>query len=32
MGLPNIKNNTDDLHITSVIGERTIVEMVIFTQ
>ena len=32
MGLPNIKKNTDDLHITSVLGKGTRVEMVIFTQ
>ena len=30
MGLPNIKKNTDDLSITSVAGEGTRVEMVIF--
>ena len=32
MGLPNIKRNTDDLHITSVVGKGTRVEMVILTQ
>lgn len=32
MGLPNIKRNTDNLHITSVVGEGTRVEMVILTQ
>jgi len=32
MGLPNIKRNTDGLHITSVVGKGTRVEMVIFTQ
>ena len=32
MGLPNIKKNVDDLHITSVIGEGTRVEMVVLTQ
>jgi anti-sigma regulatory factor (Ser/Thr protein kinase) len=32
MGLPNIKKNTDDLHIASVVGKGTRVEMVILTQ
>lgn len=32
MGLPNIKKNTDELRITSVVGEGTRVAMVIFTQ
>ena len=32
MGLPNIKRNTDDLHITSVVGQGTRVEMVIRTR
>jgi anti-sigma regulatory factor (Ser/Thr protein kinase) len=32
MGLPNIKKNTDELRITSVVGEGTRVGMVIFTQ
>lgn len=32
MGLPNIKKNTDDLHIDSVVGRGTRVEMVILTQ
>ena len=30
MGLPNIKKNVDELSITSVVGEGTRVEMVIF--
>lgn len=30
MGLPNIKNNTDKLHVTSEVGKGTTVEMVIF--
>jgi serine/threonine-protein kinase RsbT len=29
MGLPNIKKNADELHITSTVGEGTVVEMVI---
>jgi len=32
MGLPNIKKNTDELRIASVVGEGTRVAMVIFTQ
>lgn len=32
MGLPNIKKNTDELLISSVVGEGTRVAMVIFTQ
>ena len=32
MGLPNIKKNVDELSITSVVGEGTRVEMVIFTR
>jgi anti-sigma regulatory factor (Ser/Thr protein kinase) len=32
MGLPNIKRNTDELHITSVVGKGTRVAMVILTQ
>lgn len=32
MGLPNIKKNTDDLHIASEVGKGTRVEMVILTQ
>ena len=32
MGLPNIKRNTDDLHVTSVVGQGTRVEMVIRTR
>ena len=32
MGLPNIKKNVDDLHITSVVGEGTRVEMVVLIQ
>ena len=32
MGLPNIKKNVDDLSITSVVGEGTRVEMIVFTQ
>jgi len=32
MGLPNIKKNTDELHISSVVGEGTRVAMVIFTR
>jgi len=32
MGLPNIKRNTDELLISSVVGEGTRVAMVIFTQ
>ena len=32
MGLPNIKRHTDDLHITSVVGQGTRVEMVIRTR
>jgi serine/threonine-protein kinase RsbT len=32
LGLPNIKKNTDELRISSVAGEGTRVEMVIFTQ
>ncbi len=30
MGLPNIKNNTDILNITSVVGKGTTVEMIIY--
>jgi serine/threonine-protein kinase RsbT len=29
MGLPNMKKNADELHITSTVGEGTVVEMVI---
>jgi len=32
MGLPNIKKNTDELLISSVLGEGTRVAMVIFTK
>jgi anti-sigma regulatory factor (Ser/Thr protein kinase) len=32
MGLPNIKKNTDELLISSAVGEGTRVAMVIFTQ
>ena len=32
MGLPNIKKNTDELRISSVVGEGTRLEMVIFTR
>lgn len=32
MGLPNIKKNTDKLKISSVVGEGTRVEMVIYTR
>lgn len=32
MGLPNIKKNSDDLRITSVVGKGTRVEMVILTK
>lgn len=32
MGLPNIKKNTDELNISSVVGEGTRVEMVIYTR
>lgn len=31
LGLPNIKKNTDELRISSVVGEGTRVEMVIYT-
>lgn len=30
MGLPNIKKNTDELHITSVVGQGTTCELVTF--
>ena len=30
MGLPNMKNNTDELKVTSVVGKGTIVEMVTY--
>lgn len=29
MGLPNMKKNADELHITSTVGEGTMVEMII---
>ena len=32
MGLPNIKRNTDELHIASVVGRGTRVEMVLATR
>jgi anti-sigma regulatory factor (Ser/Thr protein kinase) len=32
MGLPNIKKNTDELNVSSVVGEGTRVEMVIYTR
>ncbi len=32
MGLPNIRKNTDEMRISSVVGKGTRVEMVIFTQ
>jgi len=32
MGLPNIKKNTDELRISSVVGKGTRLEMVIFTR
>lgn len=30
MGLPNMKNNTDELNITSEVGKGTLVEMAIY--
>jgi anti-sigma regulatory factor (Ser/Thr protein kinase) len=30
MGLPNIKNNTDDLKVTSEVGKGTTVEMITY--
>ncbi|MBW6490539.1 MAG: anti-sigma regulatory factor [Lentimicrobium sp.] len=30
MGLPNIKNNTDELHVASEVGKGTTVKMAIF--
>lgn len=30
MGLPNMKNNCDELHITSEVGKGTLVEMSVF--
>lgn len=30
MGLPNMKNNTDELRVSSVVGKGTIVEMVTY--
>ena len=32
LGLPNIKKNTDELRISSVVGKGTRLEMVIFTR
>ncbi len=32
MGLPNIKKNTDQLNISSVVGEGTRVEMIIYNR
>ena len=29
MGLPNIKRNTDEFHISSVVGEGTCLEMIV---
>jgi len=30
MGLPNMKKNTDELHITSVVDQGTTVELIVF--
>ena len=32
MGLPNIKKNSDEFHITSVVGQGTVVEVTIHRQ
>ncbi|PKP28073.1 MAG: anti-sigma regulatory factor, partial [Bacteroidetes bacterium HGW-Bacteroidetes-22] len=30
MGLPNMKKNTDEMHVTSVVDKGTTVELIVF--